>query len=99
MSRRLPATPDDPYDALANALRAVVDDLVSRVAAAVQPTSDTNEVMVSLPEAARRLGIGTTKLKQLIAGGQIESVKVGERRLIPVSGLQGFSSRELRVES
>jgi excisionase family DNA binding protein len=55
-------------------------------------------VMVSVPEAARRMGIGTTKLKELIALGQIPSVKLGERRLIPVSGLEDFSAHEVDGE-
>ena len=92
MLRRPAATADDRYDALANALRAVVDDVVSRVAAAAQPAGHSNEVTVSIPEAARRLGIGTTKLKELIAAREIQSVKVGERRLVPVSALEAFSA-------
>jgi excisionase family DNA binding protein len=99
MPRRPAATADDPYDAPADALRAVVDDLVSRVVAAIQPGADKHEVMVSIAEAAKRLGLGTTKLKELIATGQIESVKVGERRLVPVSALEVFSTEHSKLGS
>jgi excisionase family DNA binding protein len=99
MSRRPATTPDDPYDALADAIRAVAEDIVARMVDAVKPGSESDgSVMVSMPEAARRMGIGTTKLKELLAAGEIPSVKVGDRRLVPVSGLEAFTSGQLDGE-
>jgi excisionase family DNA binding protein len=46
---------------------------------------------VSVPEAAERLGIGVTKLKELIGCGRIPSVVIGRRRLIPMAGLDAPS--------
>ena len=76
-------------------MRAVVDDVVSRVVAAMMPGSNNNEVMVSVPDAATRLGLGTTTLKELIAAGEIQSVKVGARRLVPVRALEAFSTGQV----
>jgi excisionase family DNA binding protein len=99
MPRRPTPTDGDPYDALANALRAIMDDVVDRVVAALKAgvAGETNDVLVSVPDAAGRLGLGTTKLKELMKAGDIASVKVGERRLIPVSALDAFSTEQLRT--
>jgi excisionase family DNA binding protein len=47
--------------------------------------------MLSVPEAAEQLGIGTTKLEQLIASGRVAIVTVGRRRLAPWPSLHGFA--------
>jgi excisionase family DNA binding protein len=49
-----------------------------------------DRLMYPIPEAAARLGIGRTVLYQKIAAGQIGSVLVGRRRLIPDSALRAF---------
>jgi excisionase family DNA binding protein len=46
----------------------------------------------SAPEAAERLGVGTTKVKQLIASGQLASVTIGRRRLVPAANVRSFGS-------
>ena len=85
----------DPYTVLADALRAVAEDLVARVVAAMQPMNEGDAaVMVSVAEAARRLGISASKVTQLVASGEVRSVKVGDRRLIPVSALAAFAESE-----
>jgi excisionase family DNA binding protein len=38
-------------------------------------------------------GLGRSKLYQLMDAGEIRSVKVGKRRLIPVSALREFVAR------
>jgi excisionase family DNA binding protein len=48
--------------------------------------------MLSVPEAAEQLGVGTTKLKQLIAGGELASVTIGRRRLVPASSVRAFAA-------
>lgn len=48
-------------------------------------------VLVSVPEAARRLGIGVSKLKELVAEGEIRSVKIGRRRLFRPRHLEAYA--------
>ena len=47
-------------------------------------------VLVSIPEAAAALGIGTTKTKALIAAGQLRSVQIDRRRFVPVAALHQY---------
>lgn len=50
-------------------------------------------LMVSLPEAARRVGLGLSKTKYLVAQQEIRSVLIGKRRLVPVAAIQEFVDR------
>lgn len=45
---------------------------------------------VRVREACRLTGIGRSKLYELIAGGDIDIIKVGAITLIPMSSLQRF---------
>ena len=45
---------------------------------------------VRIREACRLTGIGRSKLYELIAAGEIETVKVGTMTLIPTAALQRF---------
>ena len=45
---------------------------------------------VSPAEAAQMLGLGRTKLYELIADNEIASVKIGTRRLIRVAELEAW---------
>ena len=47
-------------------------------------------LLLSDIEAARALGLGKTKLRELLAQGAIRSVRVGRRRLVPVQALKDF---------
>ncbi len=47
--------------------------------------------------AARALGVGRSMFYQLLQRGQIQSVKVGRRRLVPSVAIQEFVQR-LREE-
>jgi excisionase family DNA binding protein len=49
-------------------------------------------------EAARLLGIGRSKVYELLAADELESVKVGSARRIPAAALEEFVAR-LRDES
>lgn len=48
------------------------------------------KVAYSIEEAAQVLSLGRTTVKQLIATGQLPSVRVGRRRLIPRSALETY---------
>ncbi|MEW2444691.1 excisionase family DNA-binding protein [Micromonospora marina] len=43
--------------------------------------------------AARRIGVGRSKLFELLAAGEIESVKVGRARLVPEAALVEYVDR------
>lgn len=51
-----------------------------------------NEVRfaLSMKEAAEALGIGLSKLEQLVADGEIKSLKIGRRRLIRPLALEDW---------
>jgi excisionase family DNA binding protein len=87
-----PAAHSDPFQALGEALQAVIEDAVAKALASVKTPSSEDAVMLSVPEAAERLGVGTTKIKQLIASGQLASVTIGRRRLVPAENVRSFGS-------
>lgn len=86
------ATHSDPFQALGEALQAVIEDAVTKALASVKSPSTEDAIMLSVPEAAERLGVGTTKVKQLIASGQLASVTIGRRRLVPAAIVRSFGS-------
>jgi excisionase family DNA binding protein len=55
------------------------------------------KLLYSITEGAPILGVGRTTAYQLVADGEIETVKVGSRRLIPAQALSDFVNR-LRAE-
>jgi excisionase family DNA binding protein len=50
----------------------------------------TTKLLHSVPEAAELLGVKKSKLYGLLATGELGSVRVGSRRLIPATELQRF---------
>ena len=55
----------------------------------------TTPLAYSVEEAAGMLGVGKTCIFFLIKEGQIKSVKIGRRRVIPASELASFLERNL----
>ena len=49
--------------------------------------------LLSILQASRRLGIGRTAAYDLISSGELRSVKVGRRRLIPADALAELAQR------
>jgi excisionase family DNA binding protein len=47
-------------------------------------------VLLRINDACRFIGIGRSKLYELIAQGQIDAVKVGARTLVPTTSLEKF---------
>jgi excisionase family DNA binding protein len=43
---------------------------------------------ITVPEACQAIGVGPTKLYELVAAGAIETTKVGKRRLVLVRSLR-----------
>jgi excisionase family DNA binding protein len=62
------------------------------------PQIQASALLVTIEEAASMLGIGRTNTYGLVMGGQIQSVKIGRRRLVVASGLQVFIDRLLEEQ-
>ncbi len=52
-----------------------------------------DRALLSIPEAGEALHLGETKVKELVARGDLLSVKIGKSRRIPVSAVQEYVER------
>jgi excisionase family DNA binding protein len=52
-----------------------------------------SKLLISVNEVAARLDLGRTVTSGLVSSGAIESVKIGARRLVPVSAVIDFVER------
>jgi len=50
-----------------------------------------------IPDACRRLGIGRSSLYELIRTGEVRTIKIGSRTLIPEAELQNVIDSRLQV--
>jgi excisionase family DNA binding protein len=90
---RPPADDKNPALVLAEALTAVIRQAVrDAMSEAVEMTD--NVTLISVSEAAQRLGLGMTKLRELIASGEVPSVVIGKRRLLRPQDLEAFAARQ-----
>lgn len=53
----------------------------------------TNQRLLTPEQAASWLSIGRTKVYELMGAGELESVRIGASRRIPVAGLDKFVQR------
>lgn len=58
-----------------------------------EASTDATRVAYGVDEACSALSLGRTALFDLMRTGQISSVKVGRRRLIPVAAVDAFIQR------
>ncbi|WP_030813276.1 helix-turn-helix domain-containing protein [Streptomyces sp. NRRL S-337] len=56
---------------------------------------DPTLVGLTVAEAARRIGIGRTKMYEYVSSGEIPSVKIGSLRRIPAEAVNEFLARRL----
>jgi excisionase family DNA binding protein len=56
----------------------------------------TPVVLYGLPEVCEATGLGRTTVKQLIYDGELDSIKVGRRRLVPVASIDKFITARLQ---
>lgn len=77
--------------AAVEALAVALLDAVRAEAAQVQAGPDR---LLSIPEAAERLGIGRSAVYELIGRGCLHSVKIGRRRLVPASAIAEFTEAD-----
>jgi excisionase family DNA binding protein len=52
-----------------------------------------NRLSLSVPEAARAIGIGRTTTQRLINSGDLEVVKIGRRTLVTTASLEALLQR------
>lgn len=57
-----------------------------------------DKLLLRPEECANSLGIGRSKLYQLLASRRLESLTIGRRRLIPREALLAFVERERREQ-
>lgn len=55
----------------------------------------TEPLLLSIRDAARRLGVGRDHAYMLVREGRLRSIAVGSRRLVPVAELAEFVRREV----
>lgn len=53
-------------------------------------------ITVRVPEACRLTGIGRSKFYELIAAGEIRTIKVGAITLVPVASITAFLEAHVR---
>lgn len=53
----------------------------------------TVRMLYAVPEAAAQLSVSPRVLERLIKDGEVESVKIGRRRLVPHDALADYVSR------
>lgn len=58
----------------------------------------THAMLLTIPDAARRLGIGRSKAYELVATGELEVVHIGRCVRVPVDAVENFV-RRLRAVS
>lgn len=56
------------------------------------------KLLLTIPEAAGRLGVGRSKVYELVASGALESILIDSARRIPSDALEAFVAR-LRREA
>lgn len=50
-------------------------------------------ILHSIPDAAAQLSVSTRVMERLIADGDIDTVKIGRRRLVPDAALRDYVER------
>lgn len=80
-----------------------VEAAVAELAAAIEEIVETATrrkagppELLSIEEAARRLGIGRTALYHELTNGSLRSFKVGRRRLIPASSIYAYIDAQVQ---
>lgn len=56
-------------------------------------TTELRVLIPVWPDAARALGIGRTTMFRLVGDGEIETVMIGRRRLVPAEALREYVQR------
>ncbi len=86
---------DLPVALIAQSLGVPEDALRALMTERATPQGDSTLVGLTVAEAARRIGIGRTKMYEYVSSGQIPSVKIGSLRRIPAEAVSEFLARQL----
>jgi excisionase family DNA binding protein len=54
---------------------------------------DSEPILLTIPEAAHKLGIGRTLTYELIAAGELEVVHINRAARVPLEAVHGFVER------
>jgi excisionase family DNA binding protein len=54
------------------------------------------EELYSIPEAARKLRVGRTTIYGLLDSGELDSIRIGQRRLVTDSQLDAYVAKRKR---
>jgi excisionase family DNA binding protein len=54
---------------------------------------------ISIIEAAKALSVSRSKVFELVGSGELLSIKIGRRKVIPIAGLQEFIDRAVATSS
>ena len=59
--------------------------------------NDQSKLLLTVPEAAHLLSIGRSRCYDLVLSGQLRSLKLGRRRLIPREALDAFVAEQMEA--
>lgn len=65
----------------------------------VPEQQSTSRWLLDMPEACRELHISRQTLTRLIARKDIDSLRIGRRRLIPVSAIEDYITKQREMET
>lgn len=74
-----------------------LDQKLNRVLGQLDQLQAQQPGALSIEDFCATYGIGQTKVFELIAAGQIHSVKVGRRRLIPIASAQAWLTAQNQI--
>lgn len=80
-------------DRLAVAISELVEALREELRTEADASPRAPDQLLDVLGAARQLGLGRTVCYRLIDSGQLRSMKVGRRRLVPQSAVDAFIAR------
>jgi hypothetical protein len=58
------------------------------------PISSDSALFVTIPAAAKKLGVGVRRLAKAIAAGQVAAVQIGDQKLVPVTAIERLGQVE-----
>ncbi|CAL99815.1 helix-turn-helix domain-containing protein [Saccharopolyspora erythraea] len=59
-------------------------------------SGDATRLLLTVEQAARRLSVGRTTMFKLIKSGDVDSVRIGHARRVPVEALTAYIDRLAR---
>jgi len=81
---------DDMADALERVSQAI--DALASSSAEQAPAQAPAPRLLTVPQAAKALSLGTSTVHELLRSGKLASVKIGAARRIPVEAIDAFVS-------